>query len=206
MAAPQQHQQRKLAMLDFGEIWPGWKREVQDAVLDHGKRIVRRAPGPGSTDASGLDYRVLTTRGVQEYLPKLEFWYAGPGYEAARAFDPRVQLAPRPSWTPATINVNLVAGQGGSYEWHTDDQSHTMVLFASTFAPIDGGELQVEGIGDFIPIENRAVIFDSSRLRHCVAPLARDVLRVTVVAQYLVPDGRARSENLNDYLYGDGNG
>lgn len=186
---------------DVGPLPPDWRRRVLDAALDHHSRIVRDGPGPGSVSADGLDYRVLPTSRVRRLLPFLWEWYLSYGLAQARSFDSSVECAE----SEAAINVNLIVGRGGRYEPHTDDRSHTMVLFASDLEPEDGGFLE---LGEpfsvrFQPKSGQAVIFDSSKIVHAVTPILRDVVRVTVVCQYLVPDSRPRTQGLDQHLYGE---
>ncbi len=186
---------------DAGHSLPrDWRRQTLDAVLDRGEHVVRVGPAAGSEESAGLDYRVLTTDKVAERLPWLMTWYRGPGLKYARRFDRSVECV----GGLAAVNVNLVIGCGGDYEWHRDSQSHTMILFASTLQDGDGGELELrlpQGTRGLVPSAGLAAIFDSACITHRVAPLRRDVVRVSIPLQYIVPGQPERDSLLNRDLF-----
>lgn len=187
---------------------PHWPTAVELAVR-RAKRVQQVGRGPGSLEdesTAGLDYHVLTAPMVKEHLRWLWQMYTS---DLMRDFVCGVLSRDvwRAQWEmESCINVNYLMGPGGRYEWHTDPQRWTMVLFAS--GPHDGGYLELFPSGTigygvchrFAPRPGEAVIFDSAAIPHRVTELAQEELRVTIPMVFHTEQPIDDSQT-NAYLY-----
>ena len=192
--------------IDVLDLLPdGWAADMRGLCLDRSVRIQRSVEDdpdhfPGTTP---LDYRVVTGEIIRAELPWLHAFYT------SDALRQRVEaLVGEPVEANADLvaglNLNLLAGEGGHYQWHRDIDPYTMVLFASTHGEHDGGELEMQlpggGAAVFSPKAGAGVVFDGLALPHRVKPLRSDVLRLTLVLEFYKPGREAK--DLNKYLYG----
>ena len=196
---------RGLCLLALGHFLPaGWEREVKNCALAHAEHIARTTPGPDSLDpAATLDYWVVNGNELKAFLPWLYALYNDESFHRFVATEMGVEVV-----TPAALkggaNINMLAGRGEEYEWHLDAEPFTLVLFASTLHEGDGGEfLYVEdGVYKGVrPSAGVGVCFDGSAYPHKVRRLARDVLRLSVVLEFITPSDRVRAKELDSYLY-----
>lgn len=187
------------------DMWPGWQRDVMDVALEHAVHVQRTEVGMGSLDSNArLDYWVVDGVKCREAIPRLDEQYRN---EMPARIDLEMGVAgSKVGPLIEGLNINLLAGAGEEYEWHLDVQPFTVVIFATTLEPGDGGELLYvlnDEIHAIRPVAGRAVCFDGSAIPHKVAALQRDVIRLTVVEELLVPsDHEPRAPDHDAYLYG----
>lgn len=165
-----------------------------------------RAPpgGPGALDDRPLDYAVVDGRRVARELPAAPAFFRSARVLARLSEAAGFELRPC-SHAPAFINVNVLDRIGQDYQLHIDGNAVTLILFLSTLAPEDGGALDVMARDvrvSLSPVRGAAVLFASRQMPHRVAPLLREVRRVSVPVAYEIagqPDARQAEDDA--YLY-----
>lgn len=151
-----------------------------------------------------LRYRVVTGDVVARGLPWLHHLYHTDFVRLA-------QVAARRSICPAVdrhsgININLMLGRGSTYEWHVDSNPLTGLLFGTSHAPGEGGELRFDLDGLEVSIHPRAgdlLFFDARSTPHVVMPL-EDIngVRVSVpMNYYFVDEPHERPGDLDAHIY-----
>jgi hypothetical protein len=116
------------------------------------------------------------------------------------------------------INLNVQRGRTMRYECHVDSNPLEGLLYATTHASLDGGELVVakdtaaRGIEEISrnawrihPTAGRLVFFDARRHPHFVAALRNEnAVRIVSAMNYYTPScpEAARPSDLNKHLFG----
>lgn len=187
--------------------WPAdWQRQLEDG-LAWGRRVETHGRGPGSLEddaTAGLDYVVLTGERIRQRLPWLYDWYVDPATAELMSQLAGERVVPSPDLVSG-LNVNILRGPGGRYEWHTDSQPYTLVVFASSVPEAEGGQLLV---GDMVsplvvPCQaGTAVLFDGEAVPHAVSALTTGRVRVSLPITFLPYGGYLRrAPGINDYLF-----
>jgi len=104
------------------------------------------------------------------------------------------------------VNINVLNGTSGRYEWHVDPSPFAAVLFVTGHPKGDGGELALRSghtLLTVLPAAGLVVIFEGRRIEHAVLPLQKDAMRVSVPMLYY-NDGEPQyfPRELDEYLYG----
>lgn len=169
------------------------------ALARRSSRHIRR-----SSDAGVLDYGVITGDVLRADAPQIQAVYDAPdllGWIQGVTATPGVGRSPH---VRSAVNVNILAAAGQQYRWHTDAVPFTVLLFLTTLAPGSGGELLVRTLHDgersIAPAAGLLVLLDGHRCPHAVAPLCRDVPRVSVPMVFPA-EPIERPAGLDDYLY-----
>lgn len=194
-------------------VWPGWGAEL--AAAESSARRVSHGPGPGShPDSKGLSYSVLRYDDVLRLIPRLDEVYRTP-WLLQRVRQVTRDYTLERGTGPAALNVNYLRGVGAHYECHKDSAPYSVSWFASELGDEDGGKLRIHTLAngdhgpkqlhDFPCVLGQAVLFDGAAYYHEVTPLRAEVLRVSVVMQFLQP-GAVRDGALDTHLYGDPDG
>lgn len=195
------------------QIGHDWQAQIKRFALEHCKQIERQGPGPGSLDATGLKYEVCDGTKIARDFPTLSILYESWSLteRVNQMFNDDELL---PLVDPSGVNINLLRGPGGYYEWHTDGQPYVLLLFANDIGEEDGGELELllpdSLAAPTLPLLVRpragfAVLFDGAKYPHRVRPITGDSLRVTVPMMFSRPEDIARRDpRLNDYLFRQG--
>lgn len=107
------------------------------------------------------------------------------------------------------ININTTP-VGARYEWHVDSNPLTALLFVTTHAPSDGGQLLFRPDPQARPTESwelqvspsagTLLIFDAREAAHVVTQLTSG-LRISVPMNYYFAGREERPEDLDGYLY-----
>ena len=141
-----------------------WQDQV--AALAAGPGRQRLIEEPGETGSWTFD--VVTPEIVTTQLPWLSALYAGPLCRfASAAFGLELVPARRRS---STVTLNILSGIGATNAWHRDQNRVTGVLYASTHAAADGGQLEFSDGSSQSPQAGVFVCF-AGAAEHQVAPL-----------------------------------
>ena len=170
------------------------------AVRLTGKSTDCREPA----SATGMTYGVVTGDLIAEHLPWLTRFY-------------KIHLAKFLSNTMARpvapcqndrygININVVNGLHGRYEWHVDPSPLAAILFATTHDIGTGGELALRSADQLTRIHPRPgliAIFEGGTIEHAVLPLATNTTRISIpMLYYDNTEVQPFPQELDDYLYG----
>jgi hypothetical protein len=180
-----------------------WRESILRLAQEHGRHVLVRGRGPGSLEpeeTAGLDYRVVSGEAIEGSGSWLNSFYVDMIPLLRDRLDcwilPRVNVAGR-------INMNTLSGPGGRYEWHTDQNSHTVILFLDTLGDGDGGELAIRPEGGpemlYRPVEGEIVAFAGGTIPHAVMPLRRRITRTTLLLSYTTDEHV--DEPASAYLY-----
>jgi hypothetical protein len=172
---------RGLVIFDVaGSLPENWRNDVDGLLSEFGRDVQSTGRGPGSLEpeeTAGLNYVVVS--GVDaSRLSWLKTLYEGTAAAISEALGERIFCRED---RHGCINLNRLR-PGGRYERHVDQNSHTVVIFADTFSPGDGGELLVEGFAPVLPQTGLAVAFKGSLIPHEVLTTSRE--RTTLVLSY----------------------
>jgi len=186
-------------------LGPAWDTRLVDVACNHAVRVYTRGRGPGSLEAeetAGLDYWVLHSGHVREFLP----WLWTNFYCSRHVLDTVNAVIGESLHTEdklEALNVNVMRGTRTRYELHHDPWPYVGLLYATRHPK--GGGLIVQltdgtertyqpEIGDFL-------VMDGTVLGHAVQPLEDD-LRVSVPMTFYPEHLRDEDEDaLNAYLY-----
>ena len=104
------------------------------------------------------------------------------------------------------VNINVLQGVGGRYESHLDTNPLTGLIFATTHADEEGGQLEFDVTPSpliFPPRAGMLLLFDATRAPHRVTPLKKDVTRISIPMNFYTEETlEQRSPDLDSYLYG----
>lgn len=150
---------------------------------------------------------VVTGDVIAKELPWLDALYKGEFLKLANAVGEGSYEAS--SDVRAGVNINATP-MGARYEWHVDSNPITGLLFATSHAPEDGGqlifrpdpvarpseswELQVS------PAAGTLLVFDAREAAHVVTQV-KTGLRLSVPMNYYFVGRQNRPEDLDAYLY-----
>lgn len=183
-------------------------------LLEFGKLAIRDArPAQlrGSVDSSLEDehsvihYRLLDGNQVAGLIPRLQHLYENEFKQLAEnAFDLRLTSSPQ---QVNGVNVNVLEGNGGRYEWHVDTNPITGLLVMSRCDAETGGRLvfgRDPASQTVLPLRlGQLLFFDARKSPHAVEALRVQLPRATAPMNYFL-DGEpvSRPEDLDDALYG----
>jgi 2OG-Fe(II) oxygenase superfamily len=183
---------------------------VLSGLVDASRDLVRESSvtiDRTSGDRGRLWYRVVTGDTIAERCPALfAVYHSDEMLDWIRALteSPSVSTSPH---LRSSININCLDRTGQGYPGHVDATPFTAVLFLSSLSTGDGGEFQIQSAeGDRVGIRPHAgdlIVMDGTRCPHGVAPLRRQVVRLTVPMVYPAGHG-ARPAGLDEFLYGGG--
>src|ERR1700730_15537430 len=126
----------------FESLQPGWAQ--QTSLMARHLAEPTKLTGQSTTsirdwNVGEVELGVVTGDVVRRELPWLFGLYSGPLKELAEEF------AGRPIKCSTSeisdININVLSGVGASYEWHVDSNPVTGLLFVTSHAAGEGGEL-----------------------------------------------------------------
>jgi len=192
------------------DIWllpdavPAWVTEKAVAASEHAKPVSREGAGPGSLTDEGLRYSVLDGHGVLVRAPDIQYWVQMnvPALASAVVGEP---LCISPDVRTA-INVNLVDGIGGSYEWHTDPCPWSALIFCTAHKIGGGWEANPDDVTkvSIRPEAGSLLVFRGS-IPHYVQPLLTDERRVSIpIALYpLGTTSIERDPELDAHIFGE---
>jgi 2OG-Fe(II) oxygenase superfamily len=162
-----EHSMTSVYCLDLGQagLLPSdWQDQV--AALAAGpdrQRLIEESGETGSWTFDIVSPEIVTTQ-----LPWLSALYAGPLCRfASVAFGLELVPARRRS---STVTLNILSGIGATNVWHSDQNRVTGVLYASSHAAADGGELEFRDGSAQSPQAGVFVCF-AGAAEHQVAPL-----------------------------------
>lgn len=154
---------------------------------------------------TSLDYRLMDGRDVARLLPELDELYRGLLVRlASRIFG--VPLIPSPTIVNG-VNVNVLDGGGGRYEWHVDSNPVTGLLVFSECDSIRGGRLMFGADArtrtSLCMRPGHFLMFDATSAPHAVEIVRGDSARVTAPMNFFVDGGEiVRPDDLDVSLYG----
>lgn len=156
-------------------------------------------------EGAGLVYRVVSGERLRAEAPalfslyqsaELLDWVAAVTGSASVSRSPHIRSA---------VNLNCLTRAGERYPEHRDAVPYTALLFLSDLDETAGGEFVIQAIDgrrvEIRPALGGFVLMDGARCPHAVAPLRRDVWRLTVPMVFPAVAAE-RPEGLDDYLYG----
>ena len=156
-------------------------------------------------EGSPLVYRVVSGERVAADAPLLFDLYRSPqllAWIASVTGQPSVSLSPH---LRSAVNVNCLSVTGEEYPEHRDAVPYTGLLFLNDLDDAAGGQFVIRSArGRRVEIQPRLGIFvlmDGTRCPHSVAPLRRDVLRLTMPMVFPAIAAE-RPTGLDEYLYG----
>lgn len=198
----------RVGLVDVTEQLPAnWTDQIE-AVASHAREAVLTGDNPTSLEPAGTEIRYGLVDGtvVARDLPWLDALYRGEWLGYASDFA-GMRMSPSDDLRNG-VNINVVSGSGGRYEWHYDSNPCTGLLFVSTLEAADGGELVFRQAETDLVIRPRAghlLIFDARETAHCVRPVRSASQRVSVPLNYFVRGHQQlRAESLDEYLYSTG--
>ena len=158
-------------------------------------------------EGSALVYRVVSGECLAAEAPLLFDLYQSPqllAWIAAVTGQPSVSLSPH---IRSAVNVNCLSRKGEQYPEHRDAAPYTGLLFLNDLDDAAGGQFVITAAGgrrvEIQPRLGILVLMDGTRCPHAVAPLRRDVLRLTMPMVFPAIAAE-RPAGLDEYLYGGG--
>lgn len=156
-------------------------------------------------EGAGLVYRVVSGDRLRAEAPRLFSFYESPALLDWVAMVTGCASVSRSPHLRSAVNVNCLTRAGEQYPEHRDAVPYTGLLFLSDLDDAAGGEFVIHASGgrrvEIRPALGGFVLMDGARCRHAVAPLRRDVWRLTVPMVFPAVAAE-RPEGLDDYLYG----
>lgn len=146
-----------------------WKAQLRAAALAEERIVVATPTEPSPYDGQ---FSILEGGPVRARMPWLARLYRGELRNfVTRSLGCTAYPANRVS---SSITLNILRGEGAGQDWHTDQTLATGVLFATTLAEGEGGELEFRNdAGDTARLSSRAGLFVCfpGPIQHRVAPL-----------------------------------
>ncbi len=196
-----------------GLLPEGWQAKITEVIRDVGYLTVLTGDSATSREKNAsvsIEVVVADGRSVKSALPWLWELYAGEFMEfAAKAFARRLYPA---NDVRSAVNVNSISGVDGRYEWHVDSNPVTGLLFVSELGVSDGGALvfrdRVRKLNAIVrPRPGRFLCFDARDIPHRVAPLRKEIQRISVPMNYYESStDQPRPGDLDEKLYEQGIG
>lgn len=191
-----------MSFADVSDVLPKtWEAQVKDLALERATHVERKGGGPGSLDESGLEYWVVSGDVILAELDWLWEFYETWGLNFTRAGHARNDLECAPD-TSSAVNINMVTGVGGSYEWHVDPSPYTSILFANLVP--ESGELSFRPREDTtIRIQPSPGMFYTgfSGMPHAVEQLRGRYTQRFSIPMLYVDSSYSRPEGLDDHIY-----
>jgi hypothetical protein len=206
---------------DADSLLPGdWDAELLEIARRHA--VARTLIPTSSTSRESQSVESLPSLTVGGVIVRRELPWLAELYEttflelAQRTVDEPVVTAHDPRYG---VVLNVKRGRHMRYECHLDSNPLEGLLYATTHAPGEGGDLVVSNRGDvpdmeavdadcsrIHPVKGQLVFFDGSRNSHYVRPLVSDdTVRVVAAMNYYVPSlpEALRPADLNRHLFGE---
>ncbi len=156
------------------------------------------------TTGTGMTYEVVTGEIIARHIPWLIDFYR----VTLAAFVKTVMSRPIvPSRSERNgLNINVVQGMGGRYEWHVDPSPVAAILFATAHDIGGGGELVLRAGDEFTHIHPRPgliAVFEGRKIEHAVLPLKANTVRISIPMLYYYENEKQHfPQKLDEYLYG----
>jgi hypothetical protein len=107
----------------------------------------------------------------------------------------------------SSVNINRIKGVGSNYEWHTDSNHATGILYVTDQTAEDGGCVAFQlpdGQKHIYPKVGKFLAFDAREIPHAVLPLKTESDRISIPMNYYIKDTpQTRPVGLDAYLYSD---
>lgn len=162
-----------------------------------------------------LIYRVVTGDDIRTHWPELfAFYNDGHVLDWFKQVtgDNTVHTSPH---IQSAVNLNILDSANFLYRWHFDAVCYTALLYLTDVLPEDGGALKLipncqqhvppdlaaAAITQIWPRAGTMVVMDGTRCYHSVAPMLRDVLRLSVPLVFPNSETTTRPPGLDSYLY-----
>lgn len=182
-----------------------WDRKIVEVCQHHARDAILFGNSTTSLeeDFVRLPYRLLDGIAVSKLIPWLTNLYRDPFRKLASRLTGREIYCSQSLIN--SINVNILDKVGSRYERHLDSNSLTGLLFVTTAAARDGGELVFEFPEQAIAIKPRLgnlLFFTATGVPHKVEPLRSNSARVSVPMNYYFDgDKQDRPIGLDTALY-----
>jgi hypothetical protein len=194
-------------LLDIGLLPAGWDLQVTAVADEYGTLVHLDGNNPDSsepTDSEGMDYHVVTGDIVAKRLPWLLHLYRSHLTDlASAAVGASLRCADQ---IKHGININVLKGAQARYEWHVDPNPVSGVLYVTTHHAEEGGGLLLESGDEVCIVQPQAgafVVFEGGSIRHSVASLAFEQVRISIPLLFYYADQEQRwPDELEAYLYG----
>lgn len=197
----------RIAVIDVAPDLPShWQAELTSFSARRSRAAILTGGDPTSLEPVGtqIEYGLVDGLSIAQELNWLDKLYRTKWRDLAAEFagaDLETSEDVRNG-----VNINVVRGGGGRYEWHFDSNPCTALLFASTLEDGQGGELVFRrGDVDLVvrPTAGTLLIFDARKTPHTVRPVLSKQSRVSVPMNYFFAgQPQERPKDLNQYLYG----
>ncbi len=189
-----------------GLLPTGWREDVIRVASTLARPAELRGGAPASLEPVGtlIPYGLVDGEVVGEALPWLTRLYANLADDLASRLSGKSILT---SDKPINgVNINVLRGVGSRYELHLDTNPLTGLIFATTHAADEGGQLEFDvqpSPLSFPPRSGVLLLFDATRAPHRVTPLTKDVTRISIPMNFYTEETLTqRSPDLDSYLYG----
>lgn len=200
---------RKFASFDVVDLGLLTPEELdQMAAVAASKARAAQLRGDVSTSLesrdSVIDYRLVDGDMVTTALPKLDSLYRNEFLEQVRrAFAGDYVISPD---RVNGVNINVVEGTGGRYEWHVDSNPLTGLLVMTPSDALTGGRLIFGKDSDsqtaLSLFAGQLLFFDARQTPHAVESLRGDWTRITAPMNYFVKSEKiVRPRGLDEALY-----
>jgi 2OG-Fe(II) oxygenase superfamily len=182
-----------------------WQEQVLTVSAEYARVAELRGGASTSREPAGttITYRLLDGDGVARKLPWLDQLYRTELVKLATKVVGRAMVVS--ASVINGVNLNVLEGAGSRYEWHVDSNPLTGLLFCTTHAGGEGGELVFSAQDEKLTIQSKAgtfLLFDARRSPHCVRPLHRSGLRISAPMNFFYADEeQLRPSDLDATLY-----
>ena len=181
-----------------------WDIQVLNLAKTRSIDTILDGDSPTSLEKSGTKIPISVVMGevISTELPWLYKVYENEMLEfSSRAFGTALFKC---NGVDDSININLVRGVSGRYEWHLDTNPVTGLLFAETLDSDEGGALVFRKFEEEYRIQPKRGMFycfDARDIPHAVEPLKVARTRTSIpMNYYLTEDNSGRTDELNEYL------
>jgi 2OG-Fe(II) oxygenase superfamily len=191
---------------DTGLLPAGWREDVVRVASTRVRSAELKGGAPASLEPIGtlIRYGLVDGEVVGEELPWLARLYADLADDLASRVAGRSILTS--DKVVNGVNINVLQGVGGRYESHLDTNPLTGLIFVTTHAEEEGGQLEFDVTPSplvFPPRAGMLLLFDATRAPHRVTPLRKDVTRISIPMNFYTKETIAQhSPDLDFYLYG----
>jgi hypothetical protein len=192
----------------IGLLPAGWREDVVRVASARARSAELKGGAPASLEPVGtlIRYGLVDGEAVDEELPWLTRLYADLADDlASRVAGKSILTSDK---VINGVNINVVQGVGGRYESHLDTNPLTGLIFVTTHAEEEGGQLEFDVPPSPLIVPPRAgvlLLFDATRAPHRVTPLKKDVTRISIPMNFYTKETLAeRSPDLDSYLYSGG--
>lgn len=199
----------QLKMLDLTKAdWlpQDWLHQIHVVVATHTVQTVldgKSSTSREAAEASPISVGVVTGEIIRSRITWLFDLYAGPLLEwSSTVTGEPLSIAED---VGCSVNINVIRGTGSGSERHVDSNPVTGLLYASTLSEGDGGATVFDhpnGSDKVYPREGLFIAFDATDTPHYVAPLKRELTRLSIPMNYYRRGhSQARPADLDSYLY-----